>query len=105
MMMMMARDSSHLPPDGLADETIAAVRTALTRLQAGGGVTPELSDALRAMAREARERGIRAERLLVTLKEIWEHVSEVRRAGDASAQARALQALVTLSIREYYSAD
>ncbi|GAC1514765.1 MAG: hypothetical protein NVS1B4_03240 [Gemmatimonadaceae bacterium] len=101
----MAHDSSHRPPGDLDPETIAAVQAALTRLQAGRDVSPELSGALRSMALEAREKQMRPERLLVTLKSIWARVPEVKRSGDSSAQARMLESLVTLSIREYYAPD
>ena len=53
---------------------------------------------------EARARHILPEQLLVTLKELWNSLPEVRAMTDTSTQVRLLQRVVTMCIREYYKA-
>ena len=100
---MMAHHSSPPPPAGLAEETIARVRSALSRYlddQGGGG--QELRDSLDAMASEARAKSMLPEQLLVVLKDIWYALPAVRAIDDAGAQIRLLQRVVTMCIKEYY---
>jgi hypothetical protein len=42
------------------------------------------------------------EHLLITLKQIWSSLPEVRSVGDVEEQTRMLQRVVTMCIREYY---
>ena len=100
--MMMAHQSGNTPPR-LAEETLAAVRGALGRSLEGGEAADELRLALRAMAREARDQGLRAEQILVVLKELWGTVPQVRRASGREQQTALLQRAVTLCINEYYA--
>jgi hypothetical protein len=101
--MMMAHDSSPPPPAGLAEETVARARVALSRYlknpDAGGD---ELRDALDAMAAEARAKSMLPEQLLVILKDVWYALPEVQALDDATAQIRLLQRVVTMCIKEYY---
>jgi hypothetical protein len=101
--MMMAHDSSPPPAPGLAEETIARTRVALSHYlenpEAGGD---ELRLALDVMAGEARTKQMLPEQLLVVLKEIWYALPAVRAIDDASAQIRLLQRVVTMCIKEYY---
>ena len=68
-----------------------------------GEPDPSLTAALHAVATEARERGIRAEELLVTLKSMWFEIG-----GEPSTPARStpghrrLDELVTACIKAYY---
>jgi hypothetical protein len=102
--MMMAHDSSPPPAPGLAQETTARVRAALSHYlenpEAGGD---QLRLALDVMAGEARSRSMLPEQLLVVLKDIWYDLPAVRAIEDASAQIRLLQRVVTMCIKEYYS--
>jgi hypothetical protein len=98
----MAFEPSPTPPAPLSAETLARVRDALAHTLSGNEVTGELHDALCALAREARERGLRAEQMLRSLKEVWGEMPEVRRAADRHQQAALLQRLITLCITEYY---
>ena len=104
--MMMAHQSGPTPPR-LADETLAAVRTALTRSLEGDPASVPLDDALRdalsAMAHEARTQGMRAEQILVALKDLWASLPPVRRAAGRAQQTALLQRAVTLCINEYYA--
>jgi hypothetical protein len=100
--MMMAHDSSPTPPGGLAEETIDAVRGALARYLRTPGNAVELRAALNQMADEARTKAILPEHLLITLKQLWSSLPEVRSVGDVDEQTRMLQRVVTMCIREYY---
>jgi hypothetical protein len=101
--MMMAHDSSPTPPGGLAEETTEAVRAALVAYLRAPAISTELRAALNRMAEEARAKGILPEHLLLTLKQIWGSLPEVRAVGDADDQTKTLQRVVTMCIREYYS--
>jgi hypothetical protein len=101
--MMMAHDSSPPPAPGLAEETTARARVALSRYlenpDAGGD---ELRNALDVMAGEARSKSMLPEQLLVVLKDIWYSLPAVRALDDSGAQIRLLQRVVTMCIKEYY---
>ena len=100
--MMMAFDSSPTPPSRLDDATVAAVRDALRDYLASDADPAALREALRGMSAEARQKGVRAEQLLVLLKEAWNTIPEVRAMTDARAQSHQLQRVVTMCIKEYY---
>ena len=102
--MMMAHDSSHPPPSRLDDETVAAVRAALRAYLAGPAGAAALRTALVAMAAEARGKGMMPEQLLVVLKDLWSGLAEVRAMSDVGEQVRLQQRVVTMCIKEYYSA-
>jgi hypothetical protein len=99
---MMAHDSSPTPPGGLAKETTEAVRAALVHYLGSPSSSNELREALHQMADEARTKAILPEHLLVTLKQLWTSLPEVRAVGDVDDQTRMLQRVVTMCIREYY---
>jgi hypothetical protein len=101
--MMMAFHSGP-PSRELSEETIRAVRLALAQFVIDGGETGQLRDALCRMAREARTNDMLPERLLVVLKDVWHALPDVRNAADPREKSRLLQRLVTLCIKEYYSA-
>ena len=101
--MMMAYDSSHTPPSRLAEDTIDAVRVALREYLATGS-SALLHVALLRMASDAREKAMLPEHVLLALKEVWHDLPEVRTMGDASEKTRLLQRVVTMCIKEYYSA-
>jgi hypothetical protein len=44
------------------------------------------------------------EQLLVVLKGVWNGLPEVRTMSDSSQQMRLMQRVVTMCIKEYYSA-
>jgi hypothetical protein len=101
--MMMAHDSSR-PPSRLDDALLADVRVALRAYLRDSEDPSALQASLVQLATEARARDILPEQLLVTLKELWNGLPEVRAMTDASQQVRLLQRVVTLCIREYYGA-
>ena len=99
---MMAHDSS--PDDNrLAEETIDAVRSALVEYADAPSRGERLHAALHSLAREARERSILPEKLLIVLKEIWYSLPSVQHMKEPDAQVRLLQRVVTMCIKEYYA--
>lgn len=101
--MMMASDSGHTPPSRLDDATVTAVTDALRLYLADDSRPGPLQQALLRMSLEARDKDMRAERLLVLLKDTWSALPEVRAMTDNSEQVRLLQRIVTMCIKEYYS--
>ena len=102
--MMMAHDSSRTPSSQLDDETVSAVRQALRTYLRDSKDSSALQAPLLAMASEARTRGILPEQLLIVLKDVWNTLPEVRAMTDAHQQIGMLQRVVTMCIKEYYSA-
>ena len=101
--MMMAHDSGPPPAPGLAEETTARARVALSHyLKNPDGHGDGLRDALDTMASEARSKAMLPEQLLVVLKDIWYDLPAVKEIDDSSAQVRLLQRVVTMCIKEYY---
>lgn len=98
---MKAADSSP-PSPVLADDTLLAVRRALSDFLAAKEEPETLRASLRSLAAEAREKGMFPERLLVLLKELWFGLPEVNQQ-DGAEQMQRLQRVVTICIREYYA--
>ena len=101
--MMMAYDSSQTPPSRLDQDTIDTVRAALLQYLSDSASSPVLQSALVRMASEAREKSILPEQLLITLKDVWNSLPEVRAIPETSEQVRLRQRVVTMCIKEYYS--
>jgi len=101
--MTMGQNSSPTPPRSLGEETIESVRAALAAhlRQKPAQDADDLHEALHAMAREAREKAILPEHLLVALKDIWYSLPDVR-GKENGEQARVLQRVVSMCIREYF---
>ena len=101
--MMMAHDSGS-GPAALATETIEAVRSALEQYVdapvRGNGLQPALRD----LAKEAHDKSVPPEQLLVVLKDVWFSLPSVRGMNDTGDQIQLLQRVVTMCIKEYYSA-
>jgi len=102
--MMMAHDSSQTPPSRLDDDTIDAVRAALLEYLSNGSSSTAIQQALVRMASEARQKSMLPEHLLIVLKDVWGALPEVRAMTDTGEQIRLLQRVVTMCIKEYYSA-
>lgn len=101
--MMMAHDSSQNPPSRLSDDTTATVRAALREYLASGS-SSGLQHSLLTMAEDARAKMMPPEQVLIALKDIWNALPEVRAMTDSGNQIRLLQRVVTMCIKEYYSA-
>jgi hypothetical protein len=102
--MMMAHDSSQTSPSRLDDETLNDVRLALRAYLRDASDPTALQASLLLMANEARKRAIMPEQLLIVLKDVWNALPEVRAMPDTREQINLLQRVVTMCIREYYSA-
>lgn len=90
-------------PGGLSGATVARLRAVLTRHIAHPDTAdPELGQVLRQVVTEARNRQIRAEQLIVILKNVWDSLPEARYAIDREAQVLVRQRLITLCIKAYY---
>jgi len=100
--MMMAHDSTSNGPE-LSTESIVALESALQKYLANQDASVSLEPTMRRIAVEARAKSIRAEQLLIMLKDIWYALPQVARADHVESQNRLLQRVVTLCIREYYS--
>jgi len=80
------------------------LQTALAeQLRRGDTATPELAEVLKKVAREARERNLRPEELLIALKQLWNSLAETMRPYSNDQFERARQNLVTLCIKAYYA--
>ena len=103
---MMAHDSTPTPPGALTEETIESVRGALASyLDGSGGDVGPLGTELRGMAREAREKSLLPEQMLVVLKDLWYGLPDVRRISDPAAQTQMLQRVVTICIEAYFAEE
>ncbi len=95
----------HSSKTGLSPEVVALLRDVLKQWAVGDGSRdPALGEALHRAATEARDRGIRAEELLVTLKTTWFEIGgapNVPHAASSSDNKR-LDELVTACIKAYY---
>lgn len=100
--MMMAHDTPPRPE--LSAASVATLQSALQEFLADERDVEALRRALRGVAQEAREKGIHAEQLLVVLKDVWFALPQLGTVQPGEAQNRLLQRVVSLCIREYYSA-
>jgi hypothetical protein len=108
----MAEDSTrrHAGTGDISLETIAVLRDALrgqvALIEPGvrpAGGSPALGAALRRLSTEARARGVRAERVIILLKEVWQSLPEVASLDtEPRERARLLDRIVTWSIEAYY---
>jgi len=99
---MMAFDRTPSRPT-LEPETVKALRSALATSVAQGNHVDTLRDLLCQAAGDARSKGMQAEQLLVTLKEIWYSMPEVSNASSAAVENSLLQELISRCIQEYYA--
>lgn len=88
-------------PDGGTRAPMDALRAALAGHARGEPISDALVESLRRVSRDARTRGITAERLLIDFKLLWYALPEVRTLRQQQ-QSDGLAELVTLCIREYY---
>jgi hypothetical protein len=102
--MMMAYDSGYTPPSRLDDASIELLRAALRDYLQDSNDPARLQPSLLQIAAEARSRSILPEQLLVVLKDVWGGLPEVRSMTNSREQVNLLQRVVTMCIKEYYSA-
>jgi hypothetical protein len=99
---MMAFDRTPSRP-ALEPETVDALRKALATSVARGNHVEGLRDLLCQAASDARSKGMQAEQLLITLKDIWYSMPEVSNATSPAGENSLLQELISRCIQEYYA--
>lgn len=99
---MMVHESTSDRPT-LSAESLQALEAAMLTYAADGTAPSSLEPALRQIAAEARAKKVRAEQLLMALKDVWYALPTVGRAGTPDEQNAILQRIVTLCVRVYYS--
>lgn len=87
----------------LSRSTLATLRRVLNAFRDGWVLEGRLGAVARMTADDARQRGLSAERMIVSLKGDWARLEEVRRLPPLDARDL-LSRLVSLSIRAYYDA-
>jgi len=99
---MMAPDRTPSAPS-LDPDTLSALRSVFGRSISDGSHPAELRELLCTAAREAREKQIPAERLLIVLKDTWHSLLVMSDPSASSNGPELLQELVSHCIREYYA--
>jgi hypothetical protein len=94
----MKKDGS--PPDKPFDETAREMLETALALQADQRplTCAEIEDPVREVCTDAQQRGIKVERLLVNLKEVWHSVPD----STAHRKADVVSRLVSMCILEFY---
>jgi hypothetical protein len=100
---MMAFDRTPTPSHTLEPDTVDALRATFAAGIQLGRHDPELGLVLQRAAREARDKQIPPERLLVALKTIWNSILATNVPPPATDETLLLQALVSRCIQEYYA--
>jgi hypothetical protein len=101
----MPQDSTSRPEPGglISPESVVALREAIRLHLAGSSPNNYLGDALHRLSGEAHAKGIRAEQLIILLKQVWGEMPEVTRALEPYERQQVLARLVTHCINQYYA--
>ena len=101
---MMAPDRSNESEGGRfpSREALDLLRGSLSRYITSGGDEQTVCDALSALAREAQERKLFAEHMLIAFKHVWADMPEVQTIATEAERKRMLSHLVKLCIDTYY---
>jgi hypothetical protein len=91
-----------LPPRVLSGAGVVALRSALQAQLRGEWPDGALRRAIRVMCDEAHRNGLRAEQLLVILKDAWSSLPEVARLPTGGTRERLLDRIVTMCVEEFY---
>jgi hypothetical protein len=87
----------------LDPSTVEAMRATFAQSMEQGRHGDGLQDILCRATREARAKGIEAERLLVAVKDVWYGLPRSSRTTLSDQEHTLLQELVSRCIQEYYS--
>jgi hypothetical protein len=98
---MMVNESTPNRPT-LSAESLEALESAMRVYLTTGTSPATLEPALMRIAAEARDKQLRAEHLLMALKDVWYSLPSVARADTPEDQNAILQRIVTLCVRSYY---
>ena len=101
---MMAPDRSSESEGGQfpSRESLELLRAALSRYVATAEEA-QVCEALGVLAREAQERKLYAERMLVAFKRVWAEMAEVQAMPSEKERKRLLDRVVRLCIDAYYA--
>ncbi len=91
------------PPTDLPAAAADVLRQALRAGAAPQSGDGTLRSALRQLTEQARHRGLRAEQLVVVLKQEWAALPEIRDMPAGRQRSEALARVVSLCIEEYYA--
>src|SRR5687767_13141359 len=86
----------------LSLSTGRALRRLLSAFRDGWLVEARLAEAARMVAEDAHRRGLRAEQMVVAIKEAWSDLPEARGAAQVVDVQRLLSQVVTRCIHEFY---
>jgi hypothetical protein len=102
---MMAPDRSNDSEGGRypSKEALETLRSALSRFVRGMSDETDVCDALSMLAREAQNRQLYAEHMLIAFKRVWADMPEVQAIPDDAQRKRLLDRLVKLCIDSYYA--
>jgi hypothetical protein len=101
---MMAPDRSNESDGGRypSEAALEGLRAAL-RHYVQSGAESDVCDALTVLAREAQERKLHAEQMLITFKRVWMDMPEVQGIPKETDRRRLLDKVVKLCIDTYYA--
>ncbi len=88
----------------VSEPLVERLRTVLAAHGAGAGLNEAaLSEALRGIAIEARDKGVRAEQLVASLKRVFDGLTPPPTLASVDQRSKRLAQLVTTCVKEYYS--
>lgn len=88
---------------GLSPAVLRALRGALEDRPGAPPSDGELRRAMRLVCDDARHRGLRAEQLIITFKQVWATLPEVRKVPRGAEREEMLARLVSMCINEFYA--
>ena len=92
------------PPMFTSERAFVALRSALqSRIAAPLRDEAGFRRALRLMSEDAHRRGVRAEQVIVALKEAWRSLPEVQTLPAGGPRDMVLSRAITMLIEEYYA--
>lgn len=96
-------DSTPAPPGDLSDAAIDALRRVVQMQLQPAMHNGDLRDAVRVLCSEIHRDGLRAEQLIVTVKQTWQSLPEVQRIPPGAPRNDVLARIITLCIEEFYA--
>lgn len=85
-----------------SQEALELLRGSLSRFISAGGDEEAVCEALSSLAREAAERQLYAEHMLIALKRVWGELPEVQAIPTDAERKRLLARVVKLCIDSFY---
>ena len=92
------------PPVFTSERAFVALRSALqARIAIPSRSEVDFRHALRLMSEDAHRRGVRAEQVIVALKEAWRSLPEVQALPAGGPRDTVLSGVITMFIEEFYA--